>query len=80
VTTETPEQVARAQEQIENFFHLAPDVQIAVEALEDAFCGLADFPEAIGEAMPQLSAAAHAVAGSAQGWAMLGNYRLSQRK
>jgi hypothetical protein len=66
---QTPEQAARAQEQIENFARLAYKVSLAVKELEDEFCGLADFTEAIGDAMPRLSEAAEIIADSALDWA-----------
>jgi hypothetical protein len=45
---QTPEQAARAQAQMEDFARLAYNVKRTVDALEDAFCGLADWPEGIG--------------------------------
>jgi hypothetical protein len=73
MTIETPEQAAQAQAQMEDFARLAHDVKIAVEALEDAFCGLADWPEHLFETMPELSAAAKTVADNARDWAKVGN-------
>jgi hypothetical protein len=66
---ETPEQAARAQAQIERFACLAHAVLRAVEVLEDEFTGLTDWPEAIGETMPRLSAAAELIASAAWEWA-----------
>jgi hypothetical protein len=63
----------RAQTQMENFARLAWAMKRAVEALEDEFCGLADWPEAIGEAMPQLAAAANVIADWALEWAQVSN-------
>jgi hypothetical protein len=48
-------------------------VKIAVEALEDAFCGLADWPEDIGDAMPRLSCIADNIADAAFEWAQMCN-------
>jgi len=63
------EEFTRAQAQMEYLACLAHDVKIAVEALEDEFCGLADWPEHLGEMMPQLAAAANAVAKETCEWA-----------
>jgi hypothetical protein len=67
------EEYARAQTQEENFARLAHEVKRAVEALEDAFTGLADWPDSIGEMMPQLADVAHDVADNAKEWARGGN-------
>jgi hypothetical protein len=73
MTIQTPEQANRAQRQIEAFAIQAHDVLRAVAALEDAFCGLGDFTEIIGENMPRLAAAAKAIADSAWDWAAISN-------
>jgi hypothetical protein len=70
---QTPEQAARAQAQMEDFARLAYNVKRAVDALEDAFCGLSDWPEGIGETMPKLAAAANLAADWSCDWAQLGN-------
>jgi hypothetical protein len=69
----TMEEFARSQEQMESFARLAHGVKVAVAALEDEFCGLADWPELIGEMMPRLAAAANAVANAACEWASVSN-------
>ena len=76
---ETPEQAARSQAQVENFARMCWRVRRAVERLEDEFSGLADFPEAIGEAMPRLSAAAELIADAAEDWARLCNTNFDPR-
>jgi hypothetical protein len=70
---ETPEQAERAQCQMEGFARLAHNVKRAVETLEDEFCGLADWPEDLGEQIPQLAAAANLVAAAALDWASMCN-------
>jgi hypothetical protein len=70
---ETPEQAERAQCQMEDFARLAHNVKRAVERLEEEFCGLADWPEDIGEKMPQLAATANFVADAALDWARMCN-------
>jgi hypothetical protein len=61
----------RAQAQMQYLACLAHNVKVAVETLEDEFCGLADWPERLGETMPQLAAAASAVAEDTYEWAQL---------
>jgi hypothetical protein len=73
MTVETLEQAAQAQREIEDFARRARDVRIAVEALEGAYCGLADCPDGVGEAMHQLHRAAVFVATDALNWAWISN-------
>jgi hypothetical protein len=73
MTIETLEQAAQAQQQIEDFARLARDAKIAVEQLADAFTELADWPEDIGAAMPELIAAANDIADGAWDWAKEGD-------
>jgi hypothetical protein len=73
MTIETPEQWERAQLQMEDFARTAHAVKLAVEALEDAFCGLEDWPEDIGDAMPQLSRLADDIADWSLDWAQMCN-------
>ena len=70
---QTAKQAARAKQQIEDLARRASAMKRAVEALEDEFCGLADWPEDIGNAMPRLSAAAELLANAAKDWARLCN-------
>jgi hypothetical protein len=71
--TETPEEVAFAQEQIEHFARLARNVQITVETLADEFDYLDDYPENLGEMMPQLRTLADSMARTAIDWAKINN-------
>jgi hypothetical protein len=70
----TPEQkreqeFVRSQAQMEYLACLAHNAVVAVQALEDEFCGLADWPEYLGKMMPRLAAAAKAVAHETEEWA-----------
>jgi hypothetical protein len=70
---ETLEEAHRAQKQIEDFARLAHNVKVAVEALGNASCNLADWPETIDEPLPQLRYAADVVADQTREWAMEGD-------
>jgi hypothetical protein len=70
---ETLEEAAQAQLRMEDFARRAYAAKLAVEALEDAFIGLGDWPEDIGEAMPQLSRLAKDVADWSFDWAQMSN-------
>jgi hypothetical protein len=70
---ETPEEAVLSQKEIEHFARLAYVMIIAVERLEDAFYDLADYPENLGEAMPQLRALADSIARIADKRARIGN-------
>jgi hypothetical protein len=70
---ETPEEAVLSQKEIEHFARLAYVMIIAVERLEDAFYDLADYPENLGEAMPQLRALANITARIAHEWARISN-------
>jgi hypothetical protein len=59
----------RSQAQMEDFARLAYKMKCAVEALEDAFTGLADWPCHLGQMMPQLTDTANFIAHEAQEWA-----------
>jgi hypothetical protein len=61
------------QEQMENLARLAHGVKLAVERLEDEFCGLGDYPEHLFTSMRRLSAAAKAVADISLDWAQVSN-------
>jgi hypothetical protein len=63
------EEFTRSQAQMEDFARLAYEAKRAVEALEDAFTGLGDWPEHLGEMMPRLADAANDVAHEALEWA-----------
>jgi hypothetical protein len=73
MTTETPEEAAFTQQQIEHFARLARNVQITVEALANEFDYLDDYPGSVGEAMPQLRALADSMARTAIDWAKINN-------
>jgi hypothetical protein len=70
---ETPEEAARSQEQVEEFARLAHNAKIAVEALQNAFCELEDWPEPLDEEMPELGRLAESVASWTHEWAMACN-------
>jgi hypothetical protein len=59
----------RSQAKIEDFARLACEMMRAVEALEDAFTGLVDWPEHIGKTMSVLAKAAKFIADEAREWA-----------
>jgi hypothetical protein len=80
MTIQTPEEVAHDQAMIERFAHMASNVMITVEALEDAALDLVDFPESIGQTLPQLRAAAELIARAAWDWAKLSNASFDPRK
>jgi hypothetical protein len=69
VCHEKEEESTRSQAQMEDFARLAHEAKRAVEALEDAFTGLGDWPEHLGEMMPQLAKTANDVAHEALEWA-----------
>jgi hypothetical protein len=73
MTIETPEQAAQAQRQIEHFARLAYNVAITVEALANEFDCLDDYPESVGEAMPQLRTLADNIANTTIDWATANN-------
>jgi hypothetical protein len=50
---------------MEDFARLAHDVKCGVEALETAFWGLDDWPDAVGEAMSRLCHAINVVVAAA---------------
>jgi hypothetical protein len=73
MTIETLEEARRAQEQMEDFAHLAHSVKLTVEQFENAFRELRDYPEALLESLCQLTDAAGAVAAIAADWAQVSN-------
>src|SRR5262245_25577581 len=70
------EKFIRSQAQMEEFARVAHEVKRAVEALEDAFTGLADWPHHLGETMPVLADAAKFIANEAKEWANGSNTKL----
>ena len=71
------ERWTRAQAKMEEFARLAHEVKRAVDVLEDAFTGLADWPDLIFQAMPPLAEAADVVADEAFEWASMSNTELN---